>query len=31
MLNFIDPLPRRCDGLNRRSFLKAGTLGLWQA
>ena len=28
MLNFIDPSPRRCDGLNRRSFLKAGTLSL---
>ena len=27
MLNLIDPSPRRCDGLNRRSFLKAGTLG----
>jgi hypothetical protein len=28
MLNFLHPSPRRCDGLNRRSFLKAGTLGL---
>lgn len=28
MLNFIDPSPRRCDGLNRRSFLKAGSLSL---
>jgi hypothetical protein len=28
MLNFIDPSPRRCDGRSRRSFLKAGTLGL---
>src|SRR4051794_9190505 len=27
MLNLINPSPRRCDGLNRRSFLKAGTLG----
>lgn len=27
MLNLVNPSPRRCDGLNRRSFLKAGTLG----
>ncbi|MGC8643021.1 MAG: DUF1501 domain-containing protein [Isosphaeraceae bacterium] len=28
MLNFIDPSPRRRDGRNRRTFLKAGTLSL---
>jgi hypothetical protein len=28
MLNLIRPTPRRCDGLNRRAFLKAGSLGL---
>jgi hypothetical protein len=28
MLNLVSPSPRRCDGLCRRSFLKAGSLGL---
>jgi hypothetical protein len=28
MLNLIDPSEGRCDGQGRRSFLKAGTLGL---
>ena len=28
MLNLSSPLPRRCDGLSRRSLLKAGSLGL---
>ena len=28
MLNLVSPSPRRCDGLSRRSFFKAGSLGL---
>jgi hypothetical protein len=28
MLNLIDPSQRRCNARSRRSFLKAGTLGL---
>ena len=31
MFNLINASPCRCDGLNRRSFLKAGTLGLAEA
>ena len=28
MLKLVGPSPRRCDGMNRRSFLQAGTLGI---
>ena len=28
MFHLLDPSPRRCDGMNRRSFLQAGTLGI---